>query len=50
MSVDLLLGSKLEEEIISLTTDAEAEFPVYKKYKEQELLKLILLKKDCYFF
>ncbi len=35
-------------EAISLTTDVEADFPIYKKYRREQLLNLFAIKKDTY--
>ena len=33
---------------IEITTDMRADFPVYKKHRQENLLKMVLLKKDTY--
>lgn len=37
-----------KKETISLTTDMNADFPLYKKYKKEQVLKLFSVKKDTY--
>lgn len=44
---ELQICSEKKEEI-SLTTDINADFPLYKKYRKEQILKLLTVKKDTY--
>ncbi len=35
-------------ETLSLTSDIETDFPLYKKYRQEQILKLLSIKKDTY--
>lgn len=37
-----------QKETLSLTSDIETEFPLYKKYRKEQILKLLSIKKDTY--
>jgi len=37
-----------KKEMITLTTDVDADFPLYKKYGKEQILKLFAIKKDTY--
>lgn len=44
---ELMICSDGKEEI-SITTDVQADFPLYKKHTDREMLRLTMIKKDTY--